>query len=429
MKLYNALTQTTNPFHPSDPVSIYVCGITPYDTTHLGHAFTYSLYDILIRYLEYQGHRVRYVQNVTDIDDDILRKAQETGENWQTLGNRWTARFIQDLMELNIRPPDVYPRATAIIPHIIEHVQKLVDLGVAYEAGGNVYYHIASWPEFGKLCHLPPDEMLPVANERGNFPDDPLKRDALDFVLWQAQQAGEPAWESPWGPGRPGWHIECSAMAMYYLGESIDIHGGGGDLIFPHHECGIAQVEVLTKKTFTQVWMHAAMVHYEKEKMSKSLGNLIMIRDLLRRYSPDAIRLYLAKHHYRQPWEFDERHLVAQEPLVQLLRQAATVPKGTTPPSSEMCAAYASSKERFLQAMEADLDTPAALVALEEMAVDVLQDAKRGYDVRQARAQFRLFAAIFGLRLDTAEPEARVTLGWNRHLCQFPVPGSAQPCS
>ncbi|HIC90325.1 MAG TPA: cysteine--tRNA ligase, partial [Anaerolineae bacterium] len=230
---------------------------------------TYTVFDILIRYLELCGYTVHYVQNVTDIDDDILRKAKEVGEDWQTLGNRWTARFIRDMEALNVRPPDHFPRATDVIPDIVEMVQRLLETGVAYEAGGNVYFHIDAWPEYGQLSRIPRDHMLPIANERGNNPDDPHKRDPLDFVLWQAQAPGEPAWESPWGLGRPGWHIECSAMATRFLGEVVDIHGGGADLVFPHHESEIAQVECCSSQSpFVRFWMHTAMVRHEDEKMS-----------------------------------------------------------------------------------------------------------------------------------------------------------------
>lgn len=419
MKLYNVLTQTIEPFQASEPVKTYVCGITPYDTTHLGHAFTYTTFDILIRYLEYQGHTVRYVQNVTDIDDDILRKAREVGENWRELGNRCTAQFIADMRELNVRPPDFYPRASDIIPDIIDWVQKLLDKGIAYEKAGNVYYHIETWPEFGKLSHLDPDDMLPIANERGNFPDDPHKQNPLDFVLWQAQKPGEPAWDSPWGPGRPGWHIECSVMSLRYLGETIDIHGGGGDLVFPHHECGLAQIEPITKKVFTRLWMHVAMVYHEGEKMSKSLGNLVMVQDLLETYSADAIRLYLANHHYRHSWSYDEHALAQMADLANLLREAVTLPGGTTPPTPLQSKAYRHVQERFLQAMADDLDTPTALVALKDLATEIREDAGHGYDVHDIRTQLATYAHIFGLRLDSATPEPRVVSGWNNHLTHF----------
>lgn len=419
MLLYNALTQTLTPFAPADDVStIYVCGITPYDTTHLGHAFTYSVFDVLIRYLEHQGRRVRYVQNVTDIDDDILRKAGETGEDWWTLGNRWTAHFIYDLQAINIRPPDHYPRATDVIPGILVGVQRLIGAGAAYEADGNVYFHVDAYPAFGQLSHIPREQMLAVANQRGNIPDDPNKRDPLDFVLWQAQKPGEPAWNSPWGPGRPGWHIECSTMSTQLLGETIDIHGGGGDLAFPHHECEIAQVEPVTGKPFVRFWMHAAMVYHEGEKMSKSLGNLIMIRDLLKSWSPDAIRLYLASHHYRQSWSYDAGDLARAEDKAGRLLAATIAPSGPRPLPVAVSAALDDAQTRLLAALDTDLDAPAALAALDDYAACLL-DAGPDHDRAAAQSVLRRLAAIFGLRLDADQPEARVLAGWDAHLQRF----------
>ncbi|NUQ39599.1 MAG: cysteine--tRNA ligase, partial [Caldilineales bacterium] len=367
MRLYNVLTHAIEPFSAADPVRVYVCGITPYDTTHLGHAFTYTVFDVLIRYLEHRGHSVRYVQNVTDIDDDILRKAGEMGEDWIALGNRWTARFITDLQQLNLRPPDVYPRATEVIAQIVAGVTRLLQAGVAYENGGNVYFHIDAWPLFGRLSRLPRDQMLAIANQRGNVANDPHKRDPLDFVLWQAMKPGEPYWPSPWGPGRPGWHIECSTLAGHYLGETIDIHGGGGDLIFPHHECEIAQVEPVSGRPFVRFWMHAAMVYHQGEKMSKSLGNLIMARDLLRDYTADALRLYLASHHYRTSWCFDEALLQAARARAFAFDRALAVRSGTQPAPPELLDSIAHAENRFHAAMEEDLDTPAALAALDDL--------------------------------------------------------------
>jgi cysteinyl-tRNA synthetase len=276
MNLYNSATRSVEPFVIHDNhVGIYVCGVTPYDTTHAGHVFTFLTFDILVRFLRYLGVDVTYVQNVTDIDDDILRKAKELGTTWDELGNREIERFLADMGRLNALPFDHFVRATESTPTMIDLIQKLVDRGLAYESGGSVYFSVASDPEFGKLSRIPPGEMLAVANERGNVPDDPNKRDPLDFILWQAAKPGEPTWDSPWGAGRPGWHIECSAMSIQQLGETVDIHGGGADLIFPHHECEIAQSENATGvKPFARLWMHAAMVEYLGEKMSKSLGNL-----------------------------------------------------------------------------------------------------------------------------------------------------------
>lgn len=408
MKLYNSRTQAVEEFTTRDgEVTLYVCGITPYDTTHLGHAFTYISYDQLIRYLESKGIRVRYAQNVTDIDDDILKRAKETGESWRELGMRWTNHFIDDMIALNVRPPDAYPRATDVIPDIIRSVEALIHAGVAYVENGSVYYEVDRYPEFGQLSHLPRGEMLPVANERGNRPEDPNKRDPLDFVLWQAQAPGEPAWESPWGPGRPGWHIECSTMATKYLGETVDIHGGGLDLCFPHHECEIAQVKpVRDGEPYVRTWMHTAMVGYQGEKMSKSLGNLVMVSDLLKTYSPDALRLYLAAHHYREAWSYEEKELKESQALAERLRQAAALPSGQgggLDPSEHVRA--------FHEAMENDLRTPEAVRALAGLAGDILGSAGGKRDVGAAQQALRTYGRIFGLNLG-GEPEERVATGW-----------------
>ena len=416
MKLFNVYSQQIEPFVPQGgSITVYVCGITPYDTTHLGHAFTYTTFDLLIRYLEYRGHAVRYVQNVTDIDDDILRKAKEVGEDWKGLGDRWTAHFIRDMQAINVRPPDDFPRATDVIPEIISQVEDLLGAGAAYESGGNVYFHVDAWADFGRLSRIPRDQMLPIANERGNRPDDPRKRDPLDFVLWQAQAPGEPAWESPWGSGRPGWHIECSTMATHLLGNTVDVHGGGADLVFPHHECEIAQAECATAQSpFVRFWLHAAMVHHEGEKMSKSLGNLVMVRDLLRSWSPDAIRLYLAQHHYREVWSHNLEELERAEGLARKLRQAATIGNGTGVPFDLPWLQTA-----FTQAMQDDLNTPAALRALERAAEEIGAAKRAGKEVQAGQEVLRRAAQVFGLTLDVAEAEVAVVKGWNEHLRRF----------
>ncbi len=417
MHLYNALTRKIESFVPiGNEVTVYVCGITPYDTTHLGHGFTYAVFDILIRYLEFLGYQVRYVQNVTDIDDDILRRAREVGDDWMSLGNRWTTHFIDDNIALNIRPPDFFPRASEVITEIVGAVQELLSTGVAYESGGNVYFHVAADPDYGKLSRLNHGEMLPVANERGNKPDDPHKRDPLDFVLWQAQSPGEPAWESPWGLGRPGWHIECSTMSVKYLGQPIDLHGGGEDLIFPHHESEIAQAECATgQEPFSRFWFHIAMVRYRGEKMSKSLGNLIMVRDLLHAgYPADAIRLYLANHHYRQPWSYEVSDLKKSEVLANQFRNAVSVTGGNGQPLDPDPA-----EGDFRRAMNDDLNTAVAINVLSKLADEIVTSAGAGLNVEDAQRLLRRKCGILGLRLDHQQPESRVIAGWQEHRWRF----------
>src|SRR5579883_2894302 len=393
MKLFNTLTQSLETFTPlDDTVRIYVCGVTPYDTTHLGHAFTYVSFDTLIRYLEYQGHKVKYVQNVTDIDDDILRKAREVGMAWDELGRRETERYLRDMATLNVRRPDVYARATDQIPQIIEIVQALLARGYAYESEGCVYYAVRKDAEFGEMARAiglnDYQSMLAIANERGNFPDDPRKRDPLDFVLWQAQAPGEPAWPSPWGPGRPGWHIECSAMAMKYLGPQIDIHGGGADLAFPHHTCEIAQSEHFTGiAPFVRIWMHTGMVYQEGEKMSKSLGNLTLVRNLLKDYSANAIRITLLNHHYRYPWECFPADLeVATEITAHIQQVQALVGEQTG--GEDMLL-----RGRFHAAMENDLNTPEAIMLLRQAAETVIAN----HDLNTGAEILRL-VKVLGLR-------------------------------
>lgn len=377
MKLFNTLTQSLENFLPRDDVvRIYVCGITPYDTTHLGHAFLYVSFDALMRYLSSRGHTVKYVQNVTDIDDDIIRKSREAGLTWDELGRRETARFLQDMDALHVRRPDVYAKASEQIPDIIEIVLALIAQGYAYASEGCVFFSVRQDPDFGQMAHaiglLDYDSMLTIANERGNFPADSRKRDPLDFVLWQAQAPDEPAWNSPWGPGRPGWHIECSAMAIRYLGQQIDIHGGGGDLAFPHHTCEIAQSERFTgKKPFSHFWMHVGMVHQDGEKMSKSLGNLTLVGNLLKDYSADAIRVTLLNHHYRFPWECFPSDLQYASEMVELFRQVRTLVGDSSVGADHVL------HNRFIAAMDNDLDTPTALLLLKETAEQVIASGER----------------------------------------------------
>lgn len=415
LKLYNVESKRLETFTPvHDVVSIYVCGITPYDTTHLGHAFTYVSFDVLIRYLEYKGYPVKYVQNVTDIDDDILRRADQVGDDWLSLGNRWTRHFVEDLRALNVRPPDVFPRATDVIPEMFEAIQVLIDRGHAYVANGSVYYEVATNPTFGRVSGLASDEWLRIANERGNVPDDPNKRAPLDFVLWQAQKPGEPDWKSPWGMGRPGWHIECSTMAKTYLGDVIDVHGGGSDLSFPHHECETAQAcSVTGESVFAHFWMHTAMVHYQGEKMSKSLGNLIWVRDLLQEHSADAVRLLISRHPYDRVWHYDAADLVPADRLAALLLEAAQA-SGGDGSALDVGNALAA----FEKAMDDNLATDRALDVLNTLAERILVAAKAGDDVRDAQSVVRQLCKVLGLRLD-GEIEERVRVGWATHYERF----------
>lgn len=383
MRLYNSATHTVERFRPrpGQPVGLYVCGITPYDTTHLGHAFTYVTFDVLQRHMRtVHGWPVRYVQNLTDIDDDVLRKAAATGEDWRALGLRWTAVLRADLGRLGLLPPAHYPGATSRVPEIIADVGRLIALGHAYERHGSVYYRTADDAAFGALAGLPRPALLDLANERGNDPADPNKDDPLDFVLWQAGRSGEPAWNSPWGPGRPGWHIECSTLATFHLGAPVDVHGGGGDLIFPHHACEIAQAEPVTGvRPWVRHWMHVAMVRMDGQKMSKSLGNLVLVRDLLERHEADTVRLYLLSHHWRTEWEWSAERLLSCAAWCQALHAAMRRSSG---PGRELD--FSSHGPRATSALDNDLDTPSAVATLLELA-DAILGAPAGADVRGAQ--------------------------------------------
>ena len=397
MHLFN--TQTSNKelvTAPTGKLGVYVCGVTPYDTTHAGHAFTFLTFDILVRFLRYLDFDVTYVQNVTDIDDDVLRKAKELGTTWDELGKRETDRYLQDMRDLNTIDFDHYLRATDHTREMIGIIEPLIASGNAYVSNNSVYFSVATDPEFGKLSHLSIDEMLPIANERGNNPNDPNKKDPLDFLLWQAAAPGEPTWDSPWGPGRPGWHIECSAMATKYLGNTVDIHGGGADLIFPHHECEIAQTELATGvEPFVRYWMHVGMVEYQGEKMSKSLGNLVLARDVLNSYSADAFRLYLFSHHYRDSWEYDDEEIEDWAQLARDLREAVDFPALGI--EEEVDGSFF--RERFLSAMNDDLDTPSAIEALREISQAILE-APEDDAVGEAQETLRDLSTILGLSLE-----------------------------
>ncbi|HAF68585.1 MAG TPA: cysteine--tRNA ligase [Acidimicrobiaceae bacterium] len=323
MRLYDTAQAAVVDIELDAHVRMYVCGITPYDSTHLGHAATYLSYDLIIRRLEDLGHTVQLVRNVTDVDDSILPKARELGIDFLELAETEMNRFGQDMVALNTRRADSEPRATESMKDIIDLIVTLADRGHTYVSEGTTYFDITTFSEFGKLSHLTEQEMVELAAERGGQPDDPKQRNPLDFVLWQPSADDEPSWDSPFGSGRPGWHIECSAMSMRALGPALDIHGGGADLIFPHHECEIAQSESVNDEPFSKYWIHAGLVAYQGTKMSKSLGNLVFVSELRKEIDPRAIRLALMAHHYRSDFEwFDEEGPQAQRDLQLLVRSA-----------------------------------------------------------------------------------------------------------
>ena len=325
MRLYDTLAKEVVPFEPGPTVRMYVCGITPYDATHVGHAATYLTYDVLQRRLRDKGHETRCVRNITDVDDDILRKARSLGVHYLDLAAAEVARFNSDMAALSTLGCWSEPRATSAIADIRGFIGKVLNAGHAYNSDGAIYFEVETFERFGSLSRLDKDEMLALASEHGGNPDDPSKRNPLDFVLWQPSLPDEPEWGSRWGPGRPGWHVECSTLAMREHGmATIDLHGGGEDLIFPHHECELAQSEAATGEPFVRHWMHQAMVRFEGEKMSKSRGNLVFVGDLLTKFDARAVRLAIVARHYRVSWEWDEELMVeASERLRRWLRSAS----------------------------------------------------------------------------------------------------------
>ena len=361
MKLYNSYSEKKETLDLSRPIGIYVCGITPYDTTHLGHAFTFLIYDVLVRYLRFLGGKVTYVQNVTDIDDDILIKAKSLGITWKALGQAETKKHFKNMADLNALAPDIVPYATAHIEDMINITKILIARGFAYEQNGSVYFEIKKDKNFGKLSKLGYRAMLAIANDRGNFPLDPNKRDPMDFVLWQKRKLSEPSWDSPWGRGRPGWHVECSAMSLKYLGPTITIHGGGEDLIFPHHEAEIGISEVATTRKFVQIWMHTGMVYSDQKKMSKSLGNMVFVCDLLKKYSANTLRIFLLSHYWRQGWNYDQSKLEESQKTAKILEKSATK-------SSMDDREVQKNLPVFFTALDDDLNIPQAIEVLVSLA-------------------------------------------------------------
>jgi len=367
LTVFNTLGNRKEAFVPVVPgrVKIYACGVTVYDLCHIGHARANITFDIIVRYLRYRGYEVTFVRNFTDIDDKIIQRANRENTDYLTISNRYIKAFYDDFDRMGLVRPDVEPRATDHIPEIIDLVGRLIDAGKAYAVNGDVYYSVRGFAEYGKLSGKNTEDLLSGARVEV----DDRKKDPLDFALWKTSKPGEPAWNSPWGPGRPGWHIECSAMAMKHLGETFDIHGGGKDLVFPHHENEIAQSEGATGKPFARYWIHNGFVNIDKEKMSKSLGNFFTLRDVLEKVKPDVLRFFLVSCHYRSPIDYTERSLAeAKAGLTRLYgvkeKAEACASAGieaSSVPDGDDFAALRDAGIRFSEAMDDDFNTAAAL--------------------------------------------------------------------
>lgn len=413
MQLYNTLTGEATEFAPADghTVKMYVCGITPYSATHIGHALSYVAFDVLRRWLEHTGYAVRHVQNFTDVDDKIIQRAAEQGVDPNGLAEEYIGDFFRTMDALNIRRAHIYPRATAEIGPIIHTIGVLVEGGYAYAAGGDVFFRVQRSPGYGKLSHRTLEGMQAGAR----IEVDENKEHPMDFALWKGARPGEPAWDSPWGPGRPGWHIECTSMSMTYLGETLDIHGGGQDLVFPHHENEIAQSEASTGAVpFARYWVHNGLLRLGGDKMSKSLGNLVSVEEALSRYSPDALRLYFLSSHYRSPLSYTEEGCAAMErSLERLLNALRTTPGGSDDPSIETALAAATPvdaapfRQRFTAGMDDDLNTPRALAALFDLAREINRGRDAGRPADAAQQELRQLAGLLGLTLDGAGPGHR----------------------
>jgi cysteinyl-tRNA synthetase len=394
MKLYNTLSGQSEDINPSgDTVTMYVCGITPYSTAHVGHAMRAVVFDVLRRYIQSTGLSVKHVENFTDIDDKMIDGAAKAGISVSELAESNIMTYLSEMDDLNVLRADEYPRATSEIDKIIEMITGLIEKDHAYASGGDVYFRVRSDDDYGKLSHRDIDKLLSGARVSVNEE----KEDALDFALWKSQKPGEPAWESPWGPGRPGWHIECSAMALEYLGETIDIHGGGQDLVFPHHENELAQSESFTGKVpFASHWVHNGLVRLGEDKMSKSLGNMVTIGQALQTHSCDALRLFFLSSHYRAPLTYTEENVAAQERAAERLRSAVSVAElGDGDPLDA-----APHKARFDAAMEDDLNTPQALAAIFDLVRDIHRSRDEGLRVADAQRTLAELAGVLGLTLE-----------------------------
>jgi len=394
LEIYNTLTKQQAPFVPIDPadVRMYVCGMTVYDFCHIGHARVLVVFDVVYRYLcqLYGRDHVRYIRNITDIDDKIIARAEQNHEPIDALTGRFIQAMNEDADALQVLRPNEEPRATLHIQHILDMIQSLQDKGFAYQAGnGDVYYDVSAFAPYGRLSGRQLDDLR--AGARVEI--DEAKQDPLDFVLWKSAKPGEPQWDSPWGPGRPGWHIECSAMSVHCLGSHFDIHGGGMDLQFPHHENEIAQSCAATGDHFANVWMHNGFVRVDDEKMSKSLGNFFTIREVLAKYDPEVLRYFILTSHYRSPLNYSDQHL---DNARSALNGLYTALRGIEPAAT--LADDNPYRARFMQAMDNDFATPEAQAVLFELAHEI--NRLRNKDMQQAAAlagELRSLGGLLGL--------------------------------
>ena len=389
LNIYNSLTRSKQRFVAlqSGKVGMYVCGMTVYDFCHLGHARVLVVFDLVSRWLQVSGYQVIYVRNITDIDDKIIKRALENGEPFQHLTERFIEAMNEDAAALGVRKPEFEPRATANIPQMLQLIGNLIDKGMAYRAdNGDVYYVVHKFNGYGKLSGKSLEQLRAGARVDIN----PNKREPLDFVLWKAAKVGEPSWDSPWGKGRPGWHIECSAMSERYLGTHFDIHGGGQDLQFPHHENEIAQSEGAHGHTFVNYWMHNGFVRIDDEKMSKSLGNFFTVREVLHRYDAEVVRFFIARAHYRSPLNYSDHHLDdARQALTRLYTALKAFDVDSSSTVIDWDHAYA---KRFREAMNDDFNTPEAVAVLFELANEVNRSHSR-----ELALLMRALGAVLGL--------------------------------
>ena len=399
LQIYNSLTRTHETFTPIKPgkIGMYVCGMTVYDHAHVGHARVMIVFDVVVRYLRSRGFDVRYVRNITDIDDKIIRRANERGEDINGLTARVIDAMHEDERALGMLPPDEEPRATTHIAEIVAMIESLIKGGYAYAAtNGDVYYRVRKFPSYGALSAKSIDDLQVGARvEIGEAKEDPL-----DFVLWKAAKAGEPNWPSPWGPGRPGWHIECSAMSTHCLGESFDIHGGGMDLKFPHHENEIAQSEAATGHKFVNYWMHVGFVRINEEKMSKSLGNFFTVREVLAKFAPEVLRYFILASHYRSPLDYSDANLKAAKSALDGIYLALRgLNSGDAPGDAEH-------EARFHAAMDDDFNTPKAFAEIAALTTEINRAKAAGELTRAASLArtLRDFGRVLGLF--QVDPEA-----------------------